>query len=116
MADLFTKEQAPRLFAFIASGASIGTIAGASVTLILAERIGTLNLMLVAALILVAIIPLITILRSSVSDAAAGSNQESSISGNPFADSGNLSSTLTCLESRFLSFSTHSSDHSRISK
>ena len=85
MADLFTKEQAPRLFAFIASGASIGTIAGASVTLILAERIGTLNLMLVAALILVAIIPLITILRSSVSDAAAGSNQESSISGNPFA-------------------------------
>ena len=85
MADLFTREQAPRLFAFIASGASIGTIAGASVTLILAEKIGTLNLMLVAALILVAIIPLITILRSSVSDEAAGSNQESSISGNPFA-------------------------------
>lgn len=85
MADLFTKEQAPRLFAFIASGASIGTIAGASVTLILANKIGTLNLMLVAALILVAIIPLITILRSSVSDTAAGSNQESSISGNPFA-------------------------------
>ena len=85
MADLFTREQAPRLFAFIASGASIGTIAGASITLILAKKIGTLNLMLVAALILVAIIPLITILRSSVSDAAAGSNQESSISGNPFA-------------------------------
>jgi AAA family ATP:ADP antiporter len=85
MADLFTREQAPRLFAFIASGASIGTIAGASITLILAEKIGTLNLMLVAALILVAIIPLITILRSSVSDEAAGSNQESSISGNPFA-------------------------------
>jgi AAA family ATP:ADP antiporter len=85
MADLFTREQAPRLFAFIASGASIGTIAGASITLILAEKIGTLNLMLVAALILVAIIPLITILRSSVSDEAVGSNQESSISGNPFA-------------------------------
>jgi AAA family ATP:ADP antiporter len=85
MADLFTREQAPRLFAFIASGASIGTIAGASITLILAEKIGTLNLMPVAALILVAIIPLITILRSSVSDEAAGSNQESSISGNPFA-------------------------------
>ena len=30
MSDLFTKQQAPRLFAFIASGASIGTIAGSS--------------------------------------------------------------------------------------
>ena len=85
MADLFTKTQAPRLFAFIASGASIGTLVGASVTLFLATKIGTLNLMLVAAVILVAIIPLITILRSSVSDNVAGSNQDSSISGNPFA-------------------------------
>lgn len=85
MADLFTKTQAPRLFAFIASGASIGTLVGASVTLFLAMKIGTLNLMLVAAVILVAIIPLITILRSSVSDNVAGSNQDSSISGNPFA-------------------------------
>ena len=85
MADLFTKKQAPRLFAFIASGASIGTIAGASVTLFLAQKIGTLNLMLVAAVILVGIIPLITILRTSVTDEAAGSNQDTSISGNPFA-------------------------------
>ena len=85
IADLFTKTQAPRLFAFIASGASIGTLVGASVTLFLATKIGTLNLMLVAAVILVAIIPLITILRSSVSDNVAGSNQDSSISGNPFA-------------------------------
>jgi ATP:ADP antiporter, AAA family len=85
MSDLFTKKQAPRLFAFIASGASIGTIAGSSAALFLAVRIGTLNLMLVAAVILVSIIPLIAMLRSSVSDDAAGSNQESSISGNPFA-------------------------------
>jgi len=85
MADLFTKAQAPRLFAFIASGASIGTLVGASVTLFLATKIGTLNLMLVAAVILVAIIPLITILRSSVSENVAGSDQDSSISGNPFA-------------------------------
>ena len=85
VSDLFTKEQAPRLFAFIASGASIGTIAGAAVTLVLAEKLGTLNLMLVAATILVLIVPLVAVLRASVGDAAAVTNRESSISGNPFA-------------------------------
>jgi len=85
MSDLFTKEQAPRLFAFIASGASIGTIAGGAVTLFLATKLGTLNLMLLAATILVLTVPLITVLRSSVSSNSAGSNQDSSISGNPFA-------------------------------
>jgi AAA family ATP:ADP antiporter len=85
MADLYTKEQAPRLFAFIASGGSIGVIVGASMTLFLVERIGTLNIMLVAAAILVSIIPLITILRSSLGDEVAASSQDKSISGNPFA-------------------------------
>lgn len=85
MSDLFTKEQAPRLFAFIASGASIGTIAGGAATLFLATKLGTLNLMLLAATILVLTVPLITVLRSSVSSNSAGSNQDSSISGNPFA-------------------------------
>ena len=85
MSDLFTKAQAPRLFAFIASGASIGTMAGAAVTLLLAQKTGTLNLMLFAAAILVMTIPLITILRASVGDRVAGADQESSISGNPFA-------------------------------
>jgi len=85
VSDLFTKEQAPRLFAFIASGASIGTIAGAAATLVLVGKLGTLNLMLVAATILVLIVPLVAVLRASVGDAAARTNQESSISGNPFA-------------------------------
>jgi AAA family ATP:ADP antiporter len=84
MADSYTKEQAPRLFAFIASGGSIGVIVGASMTLFLVERIGTLNIMLVAAVILVSIIPLITILRSSLGG-AADSVKDRSISGNPFA-------------------------------
>lgn len=85
MADLFSKQQAKRVFAFIASGASIGTIAGSSVTLVLAEPLGTLNLMLVAATILVLILPLITVLRSSVTATAASAQQDVSISGNPFA-------------------------------
>lgn len=85
MADLFSKQQAPRLFAFIASGASVGTLAGAAATLVLAEKLGTLNLMLVAASILVMTVPLITILRSSLSEATAESKQEVMIRGNPFA-------------------------------
>jgi AAA family ATP:ADP antiporter len=85
MSDLFTKEQAPRLFAFIASGASIGTIAGGTATLFLAGILGTLNLMLLAATILVLTVPLIAILRSSASNNSAGPVQDSSISGNPFA-------------------------------
>ena len=85
MSDLFTKEQAPRLFAFIASGASIGTIAGGAATLFLAGILGTLNLMLLAATILVLTVPLIAILRSSASNNSAGPVQDSSISGNPFA-------------------------------
>ena len=85
MSDLFTKDQAPRLFAFIASGASIGTIVGAGTTLVLATRLGTLNLMLIAATILVMTIPLIGLLRSSIGEPSDRPDQESSISGNPFA-------------------------------
>ena len=38
MSDLFSRQQAPRLFAFIAAGASIGTIAGSAITLVLAQN------------------------------------------------------------------------------
>ncbi len=91
MADLFTKQQAPRLFAFIASGASIGTIAGSIVALSLAEIVGKLNLMLIAAVILVAIVPLVGILyhlKASRMQVASGDDENSSevrVSGNPFA-------------------------------
>lgn len=91
MADLFTKQQAPRLFAFIASGASVGTIAGSLVALSLAKLVGQLNLMLIAAVILVAIVPLVGILyhlKASRMQEAAGGDENSSevrVSGNPFA-------------------------------
>ena len=85
MADLFSKEQAPRLFAFIASGASIGTIAGAAITLFIAQLVGTLNLMLIAAGILVLIVPIIAMLRSLVADGGTDVDQDHVISGNPFA-------------------------------
>ncbi len=89
MSDLFTKHQAPRLFAFIASGASIGTIAGSSVTFILVELVGNLNLMLIAAVILVAIFPIVGILyrlkSTRMHTASDETNSEAIVSGNPFA-------------------------------
>lgn len=91
MSDLFNKAQALRLFAIIASGASVGTIAGSAVTLALAKVLGVMNLMLIAAVILVAIVPVIgvlyglrkTQLQPELQDQDGG--QDTVVSGNPFA-------------------------------
>jgi AAA family ATP:ADP antiporter len=89
MSDLFTKRQAPRLFGFIASGASIGTIAGSSATLLLAKMAGTLNLMLIAAVVLVAIVPVVGVLyrlkATRMHTASALTDSDAIVSGNPFA-------------------------------
>ena len=53
MADIFNKEQAPRLFGFIASGCSIGALIGPLIALSLADRVGKDFLLLIAAVFLV---------------------------------------------------------------
>lgn len=91
MADVFSKKQAPRLFAFIASAASIGTLTGAFFALFLAKAIGTLNLMLIAALLLAAIIPMVGFIqRLKVTDLGNKNihvdlSAQKQIGGNPFA-------------------------------
>jgi len=52
MVDLFTNEQARRLFGFIAAGGSAGAIVGPSVTAMLVRPLGTVNLLLISAVIL----------------------------------------------------------------
>lgn len=52
MADIFRSEQAKRLFAFIGVGGTLGAIAGSYVTATLAERLGTVNLLLVSVVLL----------------------------------------------------------------
>ncbi len=52
MADMFTNEQARRLFGFIAAGGSAGAIVGPSVTAMLVRPLGTFNLLLISAVIL----------------------------------------------------------------
>jgi len=52
MADLFSSEQGKRLYGFIAAGGSAGALAGPALTIGLAEMIGAVNLLVVAALLL----------------------------------------------------------------
>jgi AAA family ATP:ADP antiporter len=48
MADVFDSEQAKRLFGFIGVGGTLGSITGSTVTAALAQRLGTVNLLLVS--------------------------------------------------------------------
>jgi AAA family ATP:ADP antiporter len=59
MSGLFSKEQAPRLFAVIASGASIGAIVGPSIPTFFADDLGVMNLMLISAAMLLIPVPII---------------------------------------------------------
>ena len=53
MADTYNKEQAKRLFGFIASGASLGAIFGPTISLIFASRLGSESLVLISAVMLI---------------------------------------------------------------
>ncbi|MDZ7768711.1 MAG: MFS transporter [Woeseiaceae bacterium] len=69
MSGLFNKEQAPRLFAVIATGASAGAIVGPIVPTFFADSIGTNNLMLISAALLLVPVPIIRVLdRLKVTD------------------------------------------------
>ncbi|MFQ6004089.1 MAG: NTP/NDP exchange transporter [Woeseia sp.] len=59
MSDLFSTEQAPRLFGIIATGASTGAIVGPTIPTFFADNLGATNLMLIAAAML--LIPLLII-------------------------------------------------------
>ncbi len=63
MSGLYSKEQAPRLFAIIGTGASVGAIVGPALPTFFADDIGTMNLMLIAAGLLLVPIPIITMLE-----------------------------------------------------
>ena len=52
MADVFTREQAGRLFGFVAAGLSTGGLFGPFLAARLAEPVGTINLLLVSAALL----------------------------------------------------------------
>lgn len=63
MADLFTKEQAGRLFAFIAVGASSGAIAGPIIAAVAVSLVGSESLILIASVLLLVSIPAVYYLQ-----------------------------------------------------
>jgi len=63
MADIYSKQQATRLFGFIAAGSSLGAIFGPTISLLLASKIGSYNLILVSASLLIIPVFISTVLE-----------------------------------------------------
>ena len=61
MADVFTSDQAKRMFGFIGVGGTIGSISGSAVTASLANTVGPNNLLLVSAVLLELAILIVTL-------------------------------------------------------
>lgn len=91
MSGLYNREQAKRLFSIIAMGASTGAIVGPSIPAFFADNIGNLNLLLIAAFLLMIPIPLIwklEQLRGSElgnKDLTADLSSDGKLAGNPFS-------------------------------
>ena len=91
MSGLYNREQAKRLFAIIAMGASAGAIVGPAIPTFFADDIGTLNLLLIAAMLLLVPIPIIFRLEKlRISDLGNTDPQtnlagEQKLSTNPFS-------------------------------
>jgi len=91
MSDVFNKNQAPRLFGIIATGASVGAIVGPLLAAQLVGRIGTDTLMLVSATLLLIPIPIIIVLESlkrtalGNEDVSVDLSAQQAIGRNPFA-------------------------------
>jgi AAA family ATP:ADP antiporter len=73
MADVFTSDQAKRMFGFIGVGGTIGSISGSAVTASLANTVGPSNLLLVSAALLEVAILVVTLnpLQKRQGEAAA---------------------------------------------
>ena len=91
MADTFSKDQGKRLFGFIASGASIGAVTGPVFPVFFSATLGVYNLMLLASVLLLLIIPLIAYLeklkQEDLHGGQPGTDPASWVTtgGNPFA-------------------------------
>jgi AAA family ATP:ADP antiporter len=85
MADLFRAEQAKRLFGFIAAGGSLGVLAGPALVSLLVERIGQINLLLIALALLVGAIGFALLVERDSPKLEERPEGDVKIGGNPFA-------------------------------
>lgn len=65
MSDIYSRSQSKRLFGFFGAGASIGAVAGPSIPVFLGAIVGVYNLLFIAALILLLLVPIIFLLDQS---------------------------------------------------
>jgi AAA family ATP:ADP antiporter len=89
MADVFNREQAQRLFGFIAAGASIGAILGPGLAVVLVGVLGPSRLVVLSAGLLVIPVFMVGYLESHRSRAetaaGVGGTGPAAMGGNPFA-------------------------------
>lgn len=91
MADVYSGQQARRLFGFITAGASVGGIVGPFIPTFFASKLGNENLMLIATILLAATIPIIIWIQNlKISDLRnvdvhADLSRQMAIGGNPFS-------------------------------
>ncbi|MDH3630343.1 MAG: MFS transporter [Gammaproteobacteria bacterium] len=62
MSDIYSRSQSKRLFGFFGAGASIGAVVGPSIPVLLGDIVGVYNLLFIAALILLLIVPIVLLL------------------------------------------------------
>ena len=98
MSGIYNKEQAKRLFSVIALGATAGAIVGPTVPTFFADDIGALNLLLIAAVLLLLPIPLIGVLEQlraadlGNTDLQADVSKQQTLGANPFSGFVNVAS------------------------
>ncbi len=80
MADTFTKEQSKRVFSIVAAGASAGAIAGPAIPTLFADKLGLDNLMLIAAVGLLLVVPLVLYMYRLKSEDLHNDNLEADLS------------------------------------
>ena len=86
MSDIFNKQQARRLFAIIAAGASAGALIGPLVPTLFVTYSGIKNLILIASILLMFPIPIILTLSKLKSKALNNADSDNfKIGGNPFS-------------------------------
>ena len=102
MSGLYNREQAKRLFAIIAMGASAGAIVGPSIPTFFADKIGNLNLLLIAAMLLMLPIPLIFRLERLRISELGNEGVQADLSGDPKLNSNPFSGFMTFTRNPYL--------------
>jgi len=96
MSGLYNKDQAPRLFGIVATGASVGALAGSGFTGLFVDEIGALNMMpvaaacLLASLLIIARLEVLKVSQLGNAGLSADLSEDIRLGRNPFSGIGIL--------------------------